>query len=440
MHKRTTKQNHNVGNSFCVLDSDSDEPTRKESEKKVSKKKSKKINKSENNNNNSIDESKQSDSLPKISNDETKTEQFINSTIDETKQNEQTNNKFKTINDEQPVSKFKSMNEERSHNKFKSINGDHQNNRFKTVNEEQPNSIFKSIDDEQPNNRFKSINDEQPNSRFKSSNEDINRHKTNEQSYNKFKGSSFSNTSSNNVNEQSYNKFKDSSFSNASSNDLNEQNKWNVKERKFTKHRHEYTNTRKQLYSEKEEHNSDYGNDKFLNSQWTVWIHKPGCKDDDWTETSYINLYKIDSIGSFWRFFNNFHLFDKTKFQFFIMRNKIMPIYEDNENKKAGYFSYKFEHIYTKGGVDVGTEVMTSLCLLVMNETFSQSNNEINGISFSIKNKNVYIKLWFKYYNQNLQNKIPILFTKKIESLILNRRTINKRNLPPVNILCFPIK
>jgi len=78
--------------------------------------------------------------------------------------------------------------------------------------------------------------------------------------------------------------------------------------------------------------NVDLGNNNYLNSIWTVWVHKTDCIV--WTEQSYKNIYTIDSVGSFWRFFNNFHLLDKNAYQFFIMRNQTKPIWEDNDNKK----------------------------------------------------------------------------------------------------------
>ena len=63
--------------------------------------------------------------------------------------------------------------------------------------------------------------------------------------------------------------------------------------------------------------NIDIGNTLYLHSPWSVFVHGTDCTD--WTESSYTNIYMIDSIGSFWRFFNNFHMIDKTKNQIFIM-------------------------------------------------------------------------------------------------------------------------
>jgi hypothetical protein len=170
----------------------------------------------------------------------------------------------------------------------------------------------------------------------------------------------------------------------------------------------------------------DIGNLSFLNAQWNVWSHSHECQT--WTEESYKNIYMIDSIGSFWRFFNNFHLIDKVSNQLFIMRNQIKPIWEDNENKKGGICSIKIDCPSRQGRVDTGSIIMTICCFLVMNETFIPSNNEINGISYSIKNRSVLIKLWTKNGSNNIINKLPITLLDKISQYIKNNERSNFNN------------
>lgn len=176
----------------------------------------------------------------------------------------------------------------------------------------------------------------------------------------------------------------------------------------------------KQLYVEDTE--IDYGNKLYLNSKWTVWVHKSECKT--WKESDYTLAYEIDSVGTQLRFLNNFHLYDKQNFQFFIMRNKIKPIWEDNENRKGFICSFKFDCLYKPGRIDIGTEAMFIICLLVMNETFTTNNKDINGISYSIKNKSVLIKIWnrngsidLKTYEDKMRQSLLKL---KLESLVRN--------------------
>lgn len=161
----------------------------------------------------------------------------------------------------------------------------------------------------------------------------------------------------------------------------------------------------------------ELGNNLFLNAPWTVWIHKSDCQT--WTEESYTNIYVINSIGSFWRFFNNFHSIDKVKNQLFIMRNKIKPIWEDNENKNGGICSLKIDCYSRQIKSDIGIDVMICLCLMIMNETFiSNTDQEINGLSYTVKNKSVLIKLWCKNFSSKINDRIPKCFFNKLESML----------------------
>lgn len=202
-----------------------------------------------------------------------------------------------------------------------------------------------------------------------------------------------------------------------------------------------FQTTDKQLYVETRMSALDLGNNMFLHCPWTVWTHKENC--DDWTEKSYTNVYEIDSIGKFWRFFNNFHLFDKKENQFFIMRKKIKPIWEDNENRKGGIYSIKFDTYSRPGKIDAGTEMMMCICLLIMNETFLLNNSEINGISYAIKNRSVFIKIWSKNYTTNMPDKIPTSLMIKFDNVLrsLDRTShYNKKSENKISVMYKPIR
>jgi hypothetical protein len=206
---------------------------------------------------------------------------------------------------------------------------------------------------------------------------------------------------------------------------------------------HEDIEEQKKLYVETHDNTNELGNNMFLNSPWTVWIHKADCQV--WTEESYTNIYVVNSIGSFWRFFNNFHALDKVRNQCFIMRNKIKPIWEDNDNRNGGICSIKLDCFSKQGRIDIGVEIMICICLLVMNETLIQSNEEINGISYSIKNRSVLIKLWCKNFNNKISEKLPIGLFSKLDTIMRNMdRDRGCGRKPPVDnkisIRCTQIK
>jgi hypothetical protein len=160
------------------------------------------------------------------------------------------------------------------------------------------------------------------------------------------------------------------------------------------------------------------GKNNYLNSQWTVWVHRNDC--NDWGINSYKNIYLIDSIGSFWEFFNHFHKINKEDNQYFIMRNKIKPIWEDNNNRNGGICSLKMDCYDRNNKTDVGCEIMICLCILIMNETFIQENSEINGISYSVKNRSIYVKLWTKEFQNDIKEKLPQNLMTKFNNVVRN--------------------
>lgn len=183
------------------------------------------------------------------------------------------------------------------------------------------------------------------------------------------------------------------------------------------------------------------GDKMFLASPWKVWTHRADSLD--WTESSYINIFTVDSIGTMWRFLNNFHLLDKHTNQIFIMRNQIKPMWEHNENRCGGICSIKLDCYSRQGKMDIGSEVMICLCLLIMNETLIQNNSEINGISYSIKNKCVLIKLWYKDFKTNITDKLPLSFFNRLDVVIRGASKTTyagKKTDKMISIQCKPIK
>ena len=157
----------------------------------------------------------------------------------------------------------------------------------------------------------------------------------------------------------------------------------------------------------------DIGNEKKLNSYWTVWVHRLNC--NDWTINGYQKIYVINSIGSFWRFFNNFQLINTYTNQIFIMREEIAPIWEDVNNKFGGICSIKIDSIQRGMKTDLSTESFATICMLIMNETLVQNNKNINGISYSVKKRSSLVKIWTKTYEESKD------FTKELPVTLINK-------------------
>ena len=125
------------------------------------------------------------------------------------------------------------------------------------------------------------------------------------------------------------------------------------------------------------------------------------------------------------------------------MRKKIKPIWEDNENRKGGIYSIKFDTYSRPGKIDAGTEMMMCICLLIMNETFLLNNSEINGISYAIKNRSVFIKIWSKNYTTNMPDKIPTSLMIKFDNVLrsLDRTShYGKKSENKISVMYKPIR
>lgn len=173
---------------------------------------------------------------------------------------------------------------------------------------------------------------------------------------------------------------------------------------------------------------------KYLNTDWTLWCHKN--TNLNWKAESYEYITNINTIDKFWEIFNNFHKLNKDEYQYFIMRDKIKPIWEDNNNRNGGILSYKL-NLYNATPKDDGSLYFTILSLLILNETFTKKmDTMINGISYAMKNNNVLIKIWYNNWNdKTIENdKSKKELEDKIRILIDNTNKQKRNNMSNFSI------
>ena len=137
---------------------------------------------------------------------------------------------------------------------------------------------------------------------------------------------------------------------------------------------------------------------KFKN-EWNVWYHH---EKDNWKLSGYRNIYKIKTISDFWKLFNNWRkLGGINSRHFFIMKNDITPMWEDDNNKEGGCWSYKINDYLVE-------KMWENLSLHLVLETICKNSEQITGISVCQKKKNIsVIKIWNKnsdYNNLSLIN------------------------------------
>tara|TARA_B100001769_G_scaffold271658_2_gene264812 strand:+ start:841 stop:1371 length:531 start_codon:yes stop_codon:yes gene_type:complete len=133
-----------------------------------------------------------------------------------------------------------------------------------------------------------------------------------------------------------------------------------------------------------------------LNDEWTLWAHLP--HDTEWNINSYKEIMTFNTVEEALTLYET--LTDKIikNCMLFLMRKGIKPIWEDEQNKNGGCFSYKIPNKIT-----ISTWKQGSYKLL--GECFTDDilfKNNINGITISPKRNFCIIKIWTA--NCNIQN------------------------------------
>lgn len=127
---------------------------------------------------------------------------------------------------------------------------------------------------------------------------------------------------------------------------------------------------------------------------WDLWYHH---EKDNWKLSGYKKIYSIKTAGDFWKFYNNW---DKvggiTNKHFFLMRENVTPLWEDQENINGGCWSFKVHE-------DQANELWEDLSVYLMcNELCPTIDNDILGLSVCLKkNNNTVIKIWNKKSKSN---------------------------------------
>lgn len=126
-------------------------------------------------------------------------------------------------------------------------------------------------------------------------------------------------------------------------------------------------------------------NSVVFKNKWTFWIHE--VDNQNWEVDSYIKLIEITNPIDFLKIFNNIHLINYKKYHYFIMKNDILPLWENN----ITCMLYSLKII-----INESLDLFQELCLKTMIEQISFNKEFINihGISISPKTNWSIIKIW----------------------------------------------
>ena len=181
---------------------------------------------------------------------------------------------------------------------------------------------------------------------------------------------------------------------------------------------------REKLKKKAEEHHSEEMEDLVEDEQedtspklsniYNLWIHD--IYDRDWSINGYKNIYQIETVGQFWKIFNNFQKLGLKFTHFFLMKKNIEPTWEHEQNRDGGVCSLKIE-------LDNAISVYEDLCIRMMCGTLNNEPSDINGISISPKNTWAIIKIWNKDNKNDLSLTIADDLLAKYEKLSIKYKS-----------------
>ena len=142
--------------------------------------------------------------------------------------------------------------------------------------------------------------------------------------------------------------------------------------------------------------------DSKFENEWNIWYHNIKT---DWTINGFKNIYNIKTIEDYWKLYNNWEkLYYINNKHFFIMKNEILPIWEEPTNKSGGCWSFKVSE-------NMAQKLWDDLSMYLVTENLSSIKDDIVGLSSCLKKNNcTVIKIW----NKNSQNNNIDLLAKPI--------------------------
>ena len=144
-----------------------------------------------------------------------------------------------------------------------------------------------------------------------------------------------------------------------------------------------------------------------LKYKWTLWAHLP--QDPDWTPKSYKPIVTFTTVEEVIAVISVLPDAMVKNCMLFIMRDGVMPMWEDPKNRSGGCFSYK---VSNKNVCDVWRDLTYTLVGDSIS-TNMQFTNAVTGITISPKKNFCIIKIWM--YDCNNQN--PAVVTTDIRNL-----------------------
>jgi hypothetical protein len=128
-----------------------------------------------------------------------------------------------------------------------------------------------------------------------------------------------------------------------------------------------------------------------LRTKWVLWFHK--VNDNNWSLESYQKVLEIKTYYDI--LFIIRELDNITAGMFFLMKDGIIPVFEDENNVNGGYWSLR---ITKKDAYEYWKKIIYYLCIDMLT-IIPEHEEKINGISISPKINNCIFKIWTSDYD-----------------------------------------
>jgi hypothetical protein len=144
-----------------------------------------------------------------------------------------------------------------------------------------------------------------------------------------------------------------------------------------------------------------------LKTKWNLWAHLP--HDEDWSAKSYKEIHKFCTAEDTIAITESLPEALVKNCMLFVMKDGVMPLWEDPKNRNGGCFSYKVSNKCV-------CEVWRDLTYVLVGETISNNVpfvNCVTGITISPKKNFCIIKIWMT----NCDNQNPNVVTSELKGL-----------------------
>ena len=138
---------------------------------------------------------------------------------------------------------------------------------------------------------------------------------------------------------------------------------------------------------------------KKFNSDWNLWYHH---ELNNWRIDGYRKIIHLKNIKDFWDLHNNIDCIGGiTNQHFFLMRDNVLPIWEDAANRNGGSWSIKLNDLSNV------FNIWLKLAMLMIGENIVKDERHkvsklVVGLSLNLRNQNTcIIKIWNRDATQN---------------------------------------